>query len=435
MIVGTPQYMSPEQWKGLQFVDFRSDIYALGVISYQALTATLPFKADTTTGWMQKHCNDDPLDIDNASPGRIPLAMRRAVMRALAKDPSQRYSSTIAFKKALEDSLKPDAEMEPALLAPTLDASSLHLKAPEKTQLVNTSKKKWLLPAIGVPLAGLIAYGAVMAFSETTPKKDEPDTPKSLVATPQLDPKPPKTLPVELPVITKQPPGYMVRYDGGVFLMGSEDSEDQNPVIEIKIAPFFLDKTEVSLGDYKGCIEAKACDIPAEFDEIETSLKTLLQSSVYPVVNVTFRDAQAFCSWRSAKDALETRLPTEAEWEFSAREGGLTKSFPWGNTWDENAAVSGVGRSTFTPKPANEPPRVASRSDRAIHLIGNVSEWVDTKVPASIDESCASDACRVLRGGSYSQTEVNQMTATFRNWSQRDIASEEVGFRCAASAK
>jgi formylglycine-generating enzyme len=217
--------------------------------------------------------------------------------------------------------------------------------------------------------------------------------------------------------------------------MGSEDEEDQNPVIEIKVAPFFLDKTEVSLGDYKGCIEAKVCAAPEEFTDVDASLKALLEDSAYPVVNVTFRDAQTFCSWRSAKDALETRLPTESEWEFAAREGGLTKSFPWGNTWDDNAAVSGVGRSTFAPRPVNETPRVASRSDRAIHLIGNVSEWVDTKVPASIDESCASDACRVLRGGSYLQTEVSQMTATYRNWSQRDAASEEIGFRCASTAK
>jgi len=97
--VGTPAYMSPEQF-GAAALGPQSDIYALGVMSYQILMGRLPFNAETALQWAQAHLGAPPPPLPAEHGSRaLPESMRRAVARALAKEPAQRQSSALQFAR------------------------------------------------------------------------------------------------------------------------------------------------------------------------------------------------------------------------------------------------------------------------------------------------------------------------------------------------
>jgi eukaryotic-like serine/threonine-protein kinase len=95
--IGTPAYMSPEQCVG-DDVDQRSDIYSLGVVVYQMLAGTLPFRGDTMALLRQHFVAEIPPFPAEAG---VPVEVEAVVRRALAKDPSQRFASTPPFAAAL----------------------------------------------------------------------------------------------------------------------------------------------------------------------------------------------------------------------------------------------------------------------------------------------------------------------------------------------
>ncbi|WP_169927461.1 serine/threonine-protein kinase [Labilithrix luteola] len=97
MVLGTPPYMSPEQFTG-QPLDVRSDIYSLGVMGYEMLTGQLPFEAKTAWEWATLHMTAAPKALEATPNGAaLPESMRGAIMRALAKSPDQRFASVNDF--------------------------------------------------------------------------------------------------------------------------------------------------------------------------------------------------------------------------------------------------------------------------------------------------------------------------------------------------
>jgi predicted Ser/Thr protein kinase len=101
MISGTPQYMAPEQAMAAQ-VDHRADIYALGIVAYEMLTGRVPFAADTPVGVLMKHVQE-PIPIPSAR--EVPEPLVRALLKALAKKPDDRWPTAGAFIKALGEAL------------------------------------------------------------------------------------------------------------------------------------------------------------------------------------------------------------------------------------------------------------------------------------------------------------------------------------------
>lgn len=98
-MMGTLNYMAPEQ--GLQGQsDARSDIYSLGIVFYEMLTKRVPFDADTPLAVLMKHLND-PLPLPRKIEPAVPEALERVVLKALAKQPDDRYQSAEEMKKAL----------------------------------------------------------------------------------------------------------------------------------------------------------------------------------------------------------------------------------------------------------------------------------------------------------------------------------------------
>jgi beta-lactam-binding protein with PASTA domain/predicted Ser/Thr protein kinase len=98
-ILGTAQYLAPEQAKG-QRVDERSDLYSVGIVLYEMLTGTVPFKGDSAVTVALKHVNEMAAEPAQLVPG-LPYALNQIVLKAIAKDPDQRYQTADQFARDL----------------------------------------------------------------------------------------------------------------------------------------------------------------------------------------------------------------------------------------------------------------------------------------------------------------------------------------------
>jgi len=99
--IGTPAFMSPEQAAGERNIDGRSDLYSLGVVTYQMLTGKLPFNAPSVAGILMKQITEAAPDIRRSRPD-IPEDLALAVARCLEKDPESRWPTADALRRALE---------------------------------------------------------------------------------------------------------------------------------------------------------------------------------------------------------------------------------------------------------------------------------------------------------------------------------------------
>ena len=149
VVIGTPQYMSPEQAMGKRGddLDGRSDIYSLGVVMYQMLTGDLPFKADTTMAILLAHMQSPPIPIRGIHPElQIPDAIAKVVMKTLEKDPSLRPQTARALITEIENAEKPAAPLiETRVLSSAMtyspDDSARRLKEALQTQKPRTGQR------------------------------------------------------------------------------------------------------------------------------------------------------------------------------------------------------------------------------------------------------------------------------------------------------
>ncbi len=116
-ILGTAQYLSPEQARGAA-VDERSDLYSVGIVLYEMLTGRVPFAGDTAVTVAMKHVNELPPEPSEVIPG-MPYALNQIVMKALAKDPALRYQTAEDFARDLRA-----AQLGGPVSAATYDAAA-----------------------------------------------------------------------------------------------------------------------------------------------------------------------------------------------------------------------------------------------------------------------------------------------------------------------
>jgi len=139
-VMGTPQYLSPEQAQGFEVTPV-SDLYSIGVILYEALTRRVPFEADSAVAVAMKQVSAVPQRPSSINPAVSP-ALDAVVMRALEKEPGQRFQSADAFIAALDAALKdPGVAQNTAAFA----AAPPVVAVPEEERLEDERRRNWWL--------------------------------------------------------------------------------------------------------------------------------------------------------------------------------------------------------------------------------------------------------------------------------------------------
>jgi serine/threonine protein kinase len=223
----------------------------------------------------------------------------------------------------------------------------------------------------------------------------------------------------------------MVEIPGGTFIMGRNDSDDlaEKPEHQETVAPFMMDKTEVTNGEYYQFIkETGYKEIPAHWE----NGKPVAGQENMPVRYVNIEDVNNFIRWRSVRDKVQYRLPTEQEWEFAARSGAKEYLYPWGDRFEAKCAV--IDQERNDPKPVGT---ASCPDDWGVQdLIGNVWEWTGSPpwlYPGNGGEIKPDKETRfMIRGGSaiFKSTGKSAITSTSRN--DRATASTraaQLGFR------
>jgi eukaryotic-like serine/threonine-protein kinase len=232
----------------------------------------------------------------------------------------------------------------------------------------------------------------------------------------------------------------------GKFSMGSNEAQDQaKPVHGVYLNDFYMDKYEVTNAlykacadagicppllnaPYKACVDAGACD-PAE--QKEPTYYGNPEFDRYPVIYVSWDQADTFCKWRGA------RLPTEAEWEKAAR-GTEGRIYPWGEALGCDLANYGHCVGDTTPVGSYE----KGKSPYGVYdMAGNVWEWTADWYSESYYQNSPtvnpagpeSGDSRVLRGGAWDNDFGLRSTTRSSSPSQSGFL-DVIGFRCARDA-
>jgi iron(II)-dependent oxidoreductase len=223
----------------------------------------------------------------------------------------------------------------------------------------------------------------------------------------------------------------MTLIPGGEFNMGKNTAypSDWQPEHKVIIDSFYLDKYEVTNKQYFEFCQATKHSLP-EFWGIK-EFKSGLDFPDFPVVGVSFHDAESFAKWAGK------RLPTEAEWEYAARGGLVDQNFPTGDKIDSTKANFGkkykgiVKVGTFQPN-----------NFGLFDMSGNVWEWVSDNYsgeyyktsPHENPKGPERSRFKVIRGGSWHSGGMCVQNY-FRNGLASSWVDFAVGFRCAKSLK
>jgi len=220
-----------------------------------------------------------------------------------------------------------------------------------------------------------------------------------------------------------------VTIPGGSFQMGRTGATvAEVPVHTVSVKPFQIDKHEVTNFEYEQFVKETKHDAPSNW----VNNKPIQGRELLPVTFVSYADANAFADWRSKRDGVKYRLPTEAEWEYAARGGDLNSVYPWGNTWVEGNAIT-KSSGVSLPQPVGSAPNDKTRWG-VMDMIGNVYEWTSTKAnyyPGSTKQVEGEQRkWYIVRGGSY-QTEQTPkpISATRRDWFDETTRVGLLGFR------
>jgi len=221
----------------------------------------------------------------------------------------------------------------------------------------------------------------------------------------------------------------------GEFSMGSnnEDTTDEKPVHTVYLDAYWIDRYEVNNEQYQQCVVAGGCTPPQPTSSYtHSSYYGNSQLASYPVINVDWNQATAYCVWAGR------RLPTEAQWEKAAR-GTDGRTYPWGEGIDcqkANYSACGSGdTSAVGSYPAGASPY------GALDMAGNVWEWVNDWYGESYYRESSSQNPggpssgdrRVLRGGSWIHI-VDFARSADRYGFNPDFRYNFIGFRCVSRA-
>jgi serine/threonine-protein kinase len=171
-VMGTASYLSPEQAQG-QPVDARTDIYSLGVVLYEMLTGRPPFTGDSPMAIAYKQVNATPPAPSSVNPD-VPPELDAVVMRALSKNPANRYQTAGEFAEDLERARTGGVVMATPLLPPGDEATQV-ISRPQPTSVLppsveppGSSRKAWVGALLAILVMALLAAGAYLVVTMLT---------------------------------------------------------------------------------------------------------------------------------------------------------------------------------------------------------------------------------------------------------------------------
>ena len=224
----------------------------------------------------------------------------------------------------------------------------------------------------------------------------------------------------------------MAGIPGGSFVMGrNAGRENERPEHSVDVNAFKMDKTEITNAEYFAFVNATSYrPVPAHW----VNDKPIGGQEQMPVRFVNIEDVGAFIKWRSKRDDVTYRLPTEEEWEYAARNGSKRNLYPWGDTFQAKCAV--------VDKESTEPEIVGTASCPddwgVMDLIGNVYEWTATKASLYPGSKGAmreyKEPRNMIRGGASLTKSAGEfgITSTFRQDVDASKRDKELGFRLVA---
>jgi serine/threonine-protein kinase len=210
--------------------------------------------------------------------------------------------------------------------------------------------------------------------------------------------------------------------------MGRDDgSPPEGPQHLVVVKSFAMDKTEVTNAEYALFVGETKHAPPSNWAGVRPYEGTEMQ----PVVNVSYDDAVEFAKWRSKRDGVTYRLPTEEEWEYAARGGDQGNLYPWGSAWTPGRA--GVKDSgAVGPKPVGSYPDDKTRWG-VLDMAGNVYEWTSSKAtvyPGSeLKLPPAQKNWIIVRGAAFVTDYKQKNPTTFRDWFPSNTKEPVLGFR------
>jgi formylglycine-generating enzyme required for sulfatase activity len=476
-IMGTPDYLAPEQGMNSKNVDIRADLYSLGCSLYHLLTGQMPFPGDNVVEKLICHQLHQPRPVESLRPG-LPPGLPEVVRKMMAKKPDERYqtpteaaaallpftASGVALAplpetvRPLSDPLTPgpmessdqptmppsgthptDHPVAPSLTATPLDQLVDHVPVSRRRRAAynrETRKQLWVLAGVGGGMLLLLLLLLILNSLGGSPTKEKRDGKE----------KKSQEKPVPGEVLTNSIGMELVPIKAGKFVMGSPrsevgraDDEDQHEVVLTR--DFYLGKHLVTQQQYTAIMGTN----PSQFSPTGADKDKVggLDTQLFPVERVSWEDAVQYCEKLTEKEKSQGRsyrLPTEAEWEYACR-AGTTTPFSFGKELNgKQANCDGnypYGTEVKGPRLGRTSP-VGSYPANPWGLFdmhGNVRQWCSDYYSKEYDQRSAKDptgppqgTIRVLRGGSWDDFPKNCRSAYRDSYSQTP-RSAYCGFR------
>jgi formylglycine-generating enzyme required for sulfatase activity len=394
-VLGTSDFLAPEQARDARSADARSDVYSVGCTLYFLLTGRVPFPGGTATDKMIRHLTEEPPPVERVQPS-VPPALAVVVRKMMSRVPEDRYPTAAEVVGALQGMLSTASESPsthdhirvPANAATTTDAVTKIVPAPRP------SRRRRLAALL---LTGLAMLALILllqpwnwwgdADKSVTPNSGGSDTGKPA------------------PVITNSIRMTLALIPAGEFLIGSPESEPgrfptEGPRHKVKVPrAFYMGIYEVTQGQFNDVMGYN----PSHFTRKGNG------SRDYPVEQVSYLVAESFCRRLSALPAEKRagrvyRLPTEVEWEYACRAGSTT-TYYFGDDANELRRHAWFGENS-----GGQTQQVGQRlpNDWGLYdMHGNVWEWcADWFYPRYYANSAERDPhfqpkLRVVRGGGW----------------------------------
>ncbi len=418
------RYVPPERFDRNKEIDARSDIYSLALVFYEMFAGRRPFAATETSEIMFSHLNEIPEPPKTFSKN-LPEEISQAILKALEKDPDDRFTDFREFSNALD--IDDD----------TYDEATVIVHVPEPPV---AKKKKPALLIVSILIA-LIMAGAIGGYMVM---KKEPTQALQQAGKTQM--KAGEAITKGFKEIQHPEDGsIMVLIPAGEFTMGSDQYSAEKPVQRIYLDKYYIDKFLVTNKQFQKFVDETNYVTDAEkegsglvrigrrWKKVEGAnwkkpdgLTSIEGKEDHPVSQVSYNDALSYCQWAN-KD-----LPTEAQWEKAAR-GVDGSEFPWGNA-EPNDTMANFDNiiGTTTPVALYE----KGKSYYGLYdMAGNVYQWCkdwyatgerETRNPTGPESGTE----HVIKGGSFIEG-MESVRSSNRDRYEPGYSSFLFGFRCA----